>query len=94
MPRPMGVGVTLRRCPVPPIGGPSPLVNYRVPSVTEPVKSKRPGNQKASIPQNVEEEQNEKEKCMVIPFLIIRLWPQASIISRSATGVRHPWKLT
>jgi hypothetical protein len=51
------------------------------PRVTEPVKSEGVGNQQASVLQSVEEEQIEKEKGVVIPFLILRLWPQVSIIS-------------
>jgi hypothetical protein len=45
------------------------------------VKSEGVGNQQASVLQSVEEEQIEKEKGVVIPFLILRLWPQVSIIS-------------
>jgi hypothetical protein len=71
----MGVGVSSRCCPVPAIGGPSPLNKYRIHNVTELVKSERPGNQQASILQSVEEEQIEKEKGVVIPFIILRLWP-------------------
>jgi hypothetical protein len=56
----MGVGVLSRRCPVLAFGSPSSLANCRVPSVTEPVKSERPGNQQTSVLRSVEEEQVEK----------------------------------